>query len=299
MKKLISLFLLVSIAALGFSGCKAEKINNKNVLKVENIISLTKTADLNEVVIPTKMNRELADVYYPIVGESKNLSPRERAAMEKSRKRVVELAKANKGTMFINGPTNKKVVALTFDDGPDSRITGAMLDVLRDNNVKGSFFFVGNRLKSHAEVVKRADEEGNLVLIHSFSHAELTKLSPAEVNKELSQTKEIIFSLIGKSPAIVRPPYGDINQPTVNEIAKSNYKIVMWSIDTLDWSQREKDNIVRNVVDNVRPGDIILMHSIENNKASLEALPEIIKKLKDKGYEFLTLDKMLGISAYR
>jgi peptidoglycan-N-acetylglucosamine deacetylase len=243
--------------------------------------------------------KELPDVYYPIVGESKNLTPREKAAMERSRKKIIELAKANREVMIINGPTTRKVVALTFDDGPDAEITPALLDVLKEKNVKASFFFTGNLLNSYPEVVKRTDREGHLVLSHSFSHPEFTKLSPAELTRELNLTDEGIFSLIGKKPAIVRPPYGDINQTVVNRISEKNYKIAMWSIDTLDWSQPEKDNIVKNVVDNIRPGDIVLMHSNPARKATLEALPVVIDRLRAMGYEFLTVDQLLEIEAYK
>lgn len=250
-------------------------------------------------VMPVYKYELLLSVYYPIVGESKNLSPQEKTALEASRKRVVELAKKNKDSLFINGPTNKKVVALTFDDGPDASITPAMLNVLKSNNVKGAFFFVGNRLDENKDIAIRADREGNLVLNHSYSHPEFIKLSTAEISRELLTTEDKIYSLIGRRPAIMRPPYGEIDQATIDRIVKNNYKIVMWSIDTMDWSQRDKENIIKNAVSNVRPGDIISFHSIESNKSSLEALSEIINRLKGMGYEITTVDKLLGIAPYK
>jgi peptidoglycan-N-acetylglucosamine deacetylase len=238
-------------------------------------------------------------IVYPIVGESKNLTPSERTSMERARKRTVELAKANRGIMFINGPVTEKAVAITIDDGPDTIVTASMLDVLKEHNVKASFFFIGERISENPEIARRAHEEGHLVLPHSYSHTHFTTLSANALKREIALSEEKISNLIGKRPAVLRPPYGDLNQKTINEINKNNYKIAMWSIDTLDWSQREKDNIVKNVVDNIRPGDIILLHSNENTVPSLEALPVIIEQLRAKGYEFKRIDELLGIEAYR
>ena len=212
---------------------------------------------------------------------------------------IIKVAKQYPNDVFLNGDTHKKQVALTFDDGPDGKITPKILDILKQNNVKGNFFFIGENVAKFPKVVKRADKEGNLVLNHSYNHPDFKKENNEEIKNQILKTENVIYKIIGKKPAIIRPPYGDVDGRIVSTILQTDDKIAIWSIDTLDWSQKEKDNIVKNVLDNLRPGDIILMHSNGDKAATAEALPIIIKGIKEKGYEIVTLDKMLNIKAYR
>ncbi len=236
---------------------------------------------------------------YDIYGKSNKLSKKEIDAMDAWRQDIVKLSKANPYRLFINGYTEEKVVALTFDDGPDSKTTPKILDILKKNNIHGSFFFIGNKVKQYSSVVKRTYEEGNLVLSHSFSHPELTKKNAEEVKSEFISAENAIYSIIKKKPAIARPPYGAVNDTVLKAASEENLKLTIWSTDTLDWSQKEKANIVKNVVDNVRPGEIILMHSNEDKATTAEALPEIITKLKEKGYRFVDLSELLKTDAYK
>lgn len=240
-----------------------------------------------------------AIVIYNILGASNKLTQKEKLAMDKWRNDIVEFAKKNTGAMFINGSANRKVVALTFDDGPDANITPKILDVLKQNNTKASFFFIGEKVMENKDVVKRAYADGNLVLSHSFDHPDLSTKSEAVIDKQIKDTETAIYNIIGKKPALMRPPYGNTNDLILKVAARNNLKIVIWSIDTLDWSQKEKANITKNVLDNVRPGEIILMHSNEDKKTTLEALPDIISGLKDKGYSIVTLSELLGVNAYK
>jgi peptidoglycan/xylan/chitin deacetylase (PgdA/CDA1 family) len=236
---------------------------------------------------------------YTILGVSNKLSEKEKSAMAVWRDKIVKLAKKNAGAMVISGSSNKKMVALTFDDGPDAKITPKVLDVLKQNDVKGNFFFIGEKVGQNKDVVKRAFSDGNLVLSHSFNHPDLSTKSEADIDKQIKDTENAIFNVIGKKPALIRPPYGETNDAVLKEASRNDLRIIIWSIDTLDWSQREKDNITKNVLDNVRPGEIILMHSNEDKKVTLEALPDIISGLKAKGYSIVTLSEMLGVNAYK
>ncbi|SFC29036.1 polysaccharide deacetylase family protein [Clostridium uliginosum] len=238
-------------------------------------------------------------IYLPILGESKNLTKKEKENMKRWRNGIIELAKKNKTSVYINGSTEKKQIALTFDDGPDGIVTPKILDVLKAENVRASFFFIGKNVILYPEVVKRAYNEGNLILNHSLTHVDLSNKKAEVIDSEIESTGDRIFSLINKRPAIIRPPYGALSQNSIDEIVKNNYKIVIWSIDTLDWSQKESSNITKNVLDNARDGDIVLMHSDGDKKATLEALPVIIEGLKKKGYKIVTLDELLNIKAYQ
>jgi peptidoglycan/xylan/chitin deacetylase (PgdA/CDA1 family) len=236
---------------------------------------------------------------YQILGDSYRLNGPERLSMKKWREQMVQVASRHPGEVFLNGPSDRKAVCLTFDDGPDGVFTPKVLDILKRYGVPGSFFFIGERVKSYPAVVRRVDREGNLVLNHTWNHADLSRLGDRGIGDEIARAGDAVAACIGKRPAIVRPPYGAVNDQVIRDLSQGNYRIVIWSIDTLDWSEKEKGNIVRNVMDNVRPGDIILMHSNGDRQATVEALPEIITGLQSRGYSFLTLSQMLGIPAYR
>jgi peptidoglycan/xylan/chitin deacetylase (PgdA/CDA1 family) len=148
-------------------------------------------------------------------------------------------------------------------------------------------------------VVKNAFNNGNLVLSHSFNHVELTKLGNEAIRLEIDRAGKAIKSVIGKEPAILRTPYGDTNEK-VAEIAKQeDYSIVLWSIDTLDWSQMESKNIVNNVIDNLRNGDIILMHSDSDKSATKQALPILIEELQKRNVQIVDLETLLHVKAYQ
>lgn len=200
----------------------------------------------------------------------------------------------------VNGNPDQKKIALTFDDSPDENVTNEVLDVLQQTKVKASFFMIGAPMENlNISSVKRASNEGHLVLNHSYNHPHFTQLSDEAVAQELNASSTKIEELTGHYPLLVRPPYGSINQSVVNTINAQGFTSVLWSLDSLDWAVKEKDAIIENVLANIRPGDIILMHSGQSNHATAEALPEIIAKLKDGGYTFVTVAELLGISPYR
>lgn len=228
-----------------------------------------------------------------ILGQSRKLTAQELNSMQKWRQEIVQTAKANPDWVFLNGPTSEKKVALTFDDGPDGSITPRILDTLSRYHVKGSFFFIGQSVKAYPAVVKRAFSEGNLVLNHSYSHPQFTQKSEAFITHELDQTDTLIKTLTGSAPEFVRPPYGIVTDQVLNAAKARGQKLIIWSTDTLDWSQKEKENIVQNVLLNVRPGEIILMHSNGDKQATAEALPAIIEGLQAKGYKIVTLKELL------
>jgi len=286
-------FLLISILIISLlllGGCGKQSSGQGNSSTNSNVSQENK---------PTNENTSDDILYLPILGESKNLTEKQKKDMSIWRKDIVDLAKKNKNSVFINGSAEKKQVALTFDDGPDGVITPKILDVLKEKNVKASFFFIGKSVSLFPEVVKRAYKDGNLVLNHSLTHADLSNKNAKDIQGEIKGTEDKIFSLINKRPAIIRPPYGALTQNSIDEIEKTNYKMVIWSIDTLDWSQKESSNITNNVLNNVRNGDIILMHSNGDKKATLEALPAIIEGLEKKGYKIVTLDELLNITPYQ
>ncbi|WP_180968137.1 polysaccharide deacetylase family protein [Cytobacillus massiliigabonensis] len=232
-----------------------------------------------------------------IKGESHQLSASAWESMKEWRKQIVSFAQENEN-VYINGP-NKKQVALTFDDGPDGKVTPAIIDILDEYNVKGNFFFLGRNVEAFPEVVKKAYTNGHLILSHSYNHVELPKLSTKEIQIEIEQAGNAIKSVIGKEPSIIRTPYGETNKQVVELAQQQGYSVVLWSIDTLDWSQKEASNIVNNVMNHVRNGDIILMHSDAKKTEAAKALPDLIEGLQEKGFEMVDLETLLNIKAYQ
>ncbi|WP_099363860.1 polysaccharide deacetylase family protein [Fredinandcohnia onubensis] len=232
-----------------------------------------------------------------IKGESPYLEKKTVTSMQKWREEIIEFSKTQEN-VYINGP-NKKQVSLTFDDGPDSTVTSAVIGVLDQYGVKGNFFFLGSEAEKHPEVVKEAYEKGHLVLSHSYHHVQLDKLSEPEVRNEIEQAGTAIEEIIGQAPALVRTPYGSTNE-LVAEVAKgNNVSIILWSIDSLDWAQRSTDVISSNVLSNIRNGDIILMHTDADEYDTYEVLPSIIEELQEQGYEIVDLETLLGLPAYQ
>ena len=181
-----------------------------------------------------------------------------------------------------------KMVALTFDDGPHAKYTEKLLDGLKERGIKATFFLIGESIEGKEELVKRMSEEGHLIGNHTYYHTQLTKVSTEEACTEIWKTNTIIYEVTGKMPEYIRPPFGEWNE----ELACAVEMLpVLWVIDPLDWKYQNKDRIVKHVVNNVKDGDIILLHDVYGT--SVEAALEIVDKLKEKGYIFVTVDELM------
>nr|WP_256872470.1 polysaccharide deacetylase family protein [Paenibacillus sp. 79R4] len=185
----------------------------------------------------------------------------------------------------LNFSIPKGHVALTFDDGP-SKFTEKIADVLKEYRVGGTFFFIGENVEKYPESVQYVKEHGYSIGSHSMHHLELTKLSKAKQKYEITQPNEMIEKLTGEPVVLFRPPYGAKNKALVDYINNTNHKMVLWDIDTLDWKSRNADKIYQSIQNAQPDGSIILMHE---TKATLEALPRIIKYLQDQKLDMVSL----------
>jgi peptidoglycan/xylan/chitin deacetylase (PgdA/CDA1 family) len=203
------------------------------------------------------------------------------------------------GLLFYSGPSDRKQAALTFDDGPDAVFTPQVLDVLKANNVKATFFVIGSRARANPEVIRRIAEEGHALGNHSWSHPYLSRLTPEEVAAEIKQTDQALDSVLGYHPTIFRPPYGKAPPAVIEEVAAAGYRVVDWSVDTRDWEGASPERILGLVKKEVRPGGIILQHSAGASKEDLgntvKALPKIIALLRSQGYSLVTVPQLLSI----
>ena len=182
---------------------------------------------------------------------------------------------------------HEKMVALTFDDGPDSKTTPQALEILKRYNAKATFFMVGQNVAANPELAKRVLDEGHQLGTHTWSHPDLTKLPLNQSKKEILDTQEAIYKATGIRPMITRPPYGAINSTVQNAVDQS---FIMWSVDSLDWKTRNTKAIMQEIV-KTQPGSIILMHDI--HQTSIDALPSVLEYLKNNGYTLVTVDELL------
>ena len=180
-------------------------------------------------------------------------------------------------------------VALTFDDGPSSEYTPLLLDGLRERNVKASFFVIGSNIEKEGgeEIIRRIYEEGHLIGNHTWHHVDLSDLSTEDAWKELEMTDSLIKAVTGEETALVRPPFGEF--PRSMEEPDKLY--VKWTVDSRDWVTKDTQEIVRKVVTDTEENDIILMHDCYGT--SVEAALQIIDILSERGYEFVTVDRLL------
>lgn len=180
-------------------------------------------------------------------------------------------------------------VALTFDDGPSPEYTPLLLDGLRERNVKASFFVIGSNIEKEGgeEIIRRIYEEGHLIGNHTWHHVDLSHLSTEDAWKELEMTDSLIKAVTGEETALVRPPFGEF--PRSMEEPDKLY--VKWTVDSRDWVTKDTQEIVRKVVTDTEENDIILMHDCY--ETSVEAALQIIDTLSERGYEFVTVDRLL------
>ena len=175
-------------------------------------------------------------------------------------------------------------VALTFDDGPHQTCTPALLNGLKQREVKATFFLMGENIAGKEPLVQRMQAEGHLI----YRHIQMTKEEAEQACADIEQTEKLIQSITGKRPEYLRPPYGDWNEQLECRV---NLTTVLWNVDSLDWKFQNTDRIVRRVEKDVKDGDIILMHDIF--PTSVEAALRIVDDLQKRENEFVTVEELL------
>lgn len=190
----------------------------------------------------------------------------------------------------IEKPVEKeeKLIALTFDDGPNPLTTPILLDGLAQRNVKATFFMLGMCIENNQEIVKRMYKEGHDIGNHSYSHKNLPKIKNADAKVQYNKPNEILNSIIGTGSTLFRPPYGNYNQ-SIKEFITT--PIILWNIDPEDWKYKDADGISKHIVDRARDGDIILLHDIY--ATSVEAAFKVIDTLQEQGFKFVTVDELI------
>lgn len=182
----------------------------------------------------------------------------------------------------------KKIVALTFDDGP-SIYTDGVMEQLNNFNMKATFFELGSLMERYPDVVKRVKDNGYEIGSHGYSHKAFTKLKVDGTLQELARTNEIYKSITGEDIKLVRPPYGSINATIRDGIATA---FIKWSVDSLDWKVKD-ERYVDNIMNVVKDGDIILVHDIQ--KTTLENLSTLLTRLYNDGFQVVTVSELAAV----
>lgn len=182
-------------------------------------------------------------------------------------------------------------IALTFDDGPDPATTSQILNTLEQYDAKATFFMLSRSAQAYPQTAKKVADHGHEIANHSISHIDFNTVYEPRIRQEMTESKQQIENITGKTPKLFRPPYGSKNDTVTNIAIESDQSIAMWSLDTYDWQHKNPSVTLDKIKNNAKPGSIILMHDIHQQTA--DALPQVMEYLQSQGFEFVTMSELL------
>ncbi|MCC8122352.1 MAG: polysaccharide deacetylase family protein [Oscillospiraceae bacterium] len=183
----------------------------------------------------------------------------------------------------------QKLIAITFDDGPKRSTTTRLLDGLSERGVQATFFLIGAQIEGNEDLVRRMDEEGHQIGIHTFDHVPLSALSRADFDAQVERSRTLLKQILGHNDFLLRPPYGLLDA-AVRQWA--DCPIILWSIDPEDWSDRDAERVADHIIAHAGNGEIILLHDIYPE--SVDAALEVIDRLHSEGYYFVTVSELFA-----
>ena len=188
----------------------------------------------------------------------------------------------------------KKMIALTFDDGPGAG-TQRILNALDEVGGRATFCMVANRLSDYAKTARKVAEQGSEIATHTWEHPNLTKLSASQLRSELNRSLNAIENATGVRPTVLRPPYGSVNAEVKQACAELGLVIANWNIDPEDWKTRNASSIRSHILNNAKDGAIVVCHDLYPETAS--AMESAIRTLSDRGYQLVTVSELLDAKA--
>ncbi len=199
--------------------------------------------------------------------------------------------------IICKADTDKKEIAISFDDGPAINHTPAILQVLKAGNVKATFFCIGHRIAGNESILQQIQQEGHIIGNHSFSHHFWFDMYPAQkMQDDLKQMDAAMEKVTGLKPRLFRPPYGVTNPNLKKAIIKGGYTPVGWSVRSMDTVIKDEKKLLDKIKGGIVPGAVFLFH--DTCESTLRALPEFIKEVKKRGYTIVPLDKLLHLQPY-
>ncbi len=204
------------------------------------------------------------------------------------------------GTTY-RGRTSKKIIALTFDDGPAPTWTSQILDELKKEDVKATFFMIGHHVQKYPDIARRVAREGHSIGNHGYAHSVILYYTPAEIEEEIKYTEHVIREVTGRTTTMFRPPKAWLRDSTKDKIRSMGYEVVLWSLNSKDWVGFPHGWTVRYLAPRVRGGDILLFHDSGNifareggdRSQTVAAVALLIKTLRGKGFSFVTVEELL------
>lgn len=194
--------------------------------------------------------------------------------------------------VFRRLPTKDKVVALTFDDGP-GKLTKKLLKILAKKKVPATFFLLGNSALNNPKLVKAITDGGCELALHTWSHPNLTKLKKEKIYWQAEACAAALAGLEADFLPLLRPPYGRWNDEVLAVCQRLNCHMVLWDVDSRDWEGGPAAKVLARVLDNLKPGSIVLFH--EGKNVTLEVLPKFIDEAKARGYRFVLLSDYIPL----
>ena len=226
---------------------------------------------------------------YEIVGASQ-MATGQPSMAEPTPTPSVAVSKASYSLCQVDGP----YIAMTFDDGPHPVLTPRLLDMLKARGIRATFFLIGQNAAEYPDIVRRIAAEGHEIGNHTWNHPQLTKLSPAALREEIDRTSSTIAEIIGKPLLVMRPPYGATSAYINHWINREfGMKVILWSVDPLDWKYRNSARVERQILAGAQPGAIILSHDI--HATTVAAMPDVFDSLLAKGYKFVTVSELIAM----
>jgi len=193
--------------------------------------------------------------------------------------------------------TDRKVVAFTFDDGPHPGYSEKILEILKEEGIKATFFVVGEMAEKFPGLLRQEAEAGHEIGNHTYSDLRMTRVSEERALEEIEKTQKAIKRITGKSSRLLRPPGGHYNGVLVDIAEKKGYEVVLWSLNSNDITSPPAGEIYRNVITRVKNEDVVIFHDGINS--TIEALKSTIKRLKESGYGFVTVSELLSLKKER
>jgi peptidoglycan/xylan/chitin deacetylase (PgdA/CDA1 family) len=231
------------------------------------------------------MFRFLAAVFFSILTASFAQEPTAQPVTSPS---TSPTQKMTISSVHVDGP----YIALTFDDGPNEKLTPRLLDLLAKHHIHATFFVVGENAAEHPEILQRAVREGHEIGNHSWSHPNFAKMSEESVRSQVKRTEAAIVSATGTRPTLLRPPYGSITTRQKHWLHDDlGYEIILWDVDPLDWKNPGPSVVTNRILKETRAGSIVLSHDI--HAQTIEAMPQTLRQLEDKGFKFVTVSELL------
>lgn len=206
------------------------------------------------------------------------------------------LSSATSINVLWRARTDRKVIALTFDDGPSAEHTGRLLDALKAANARATFAVVGRNAEQFRDLVRRQHNDGHEVANHTWNHADLSLHEYDRCKRELSRTDELVADLTGSPTAVIRPPFGRINGQLLQYAAQTGQKVVLWDMRLLE-DQFDAAGNTSYVLDHLRPGTVVLAHDagLAKRRVGMAAVPAILAGAHKAGYEFVTVSEMFDL----